>query len=77
MKAPYVTPDPFEQHFTPQEIASRLKIDQSTVRRKFQDQPGVVKIGRSDRRDGKRDYVSLRIPESVFRRVYGELVGAR
>ena len=36
----------------------------------FQDEPGVLKIGKSNRRDGKRDYVTLRIPEDIARRVY-------
>ena len=38
----------------------------------FQDQPGVLKLGKSNRRDGKRDYVTLRIPQSVAERVYQE-----
>jgi hypothetical protein len=38
----------------------------------FQDEPGVLKNGKSNRRDGKRDYVTLRIPESVARRVYAQ-----
>jgi hypothetical protein len=38
----------------------------------FQDEPGVLKIGKENRRNGKRDYVTLRIPEAVARRVYEE-----
>jgi len=32
----------------------------------------VLKIGKSNRRDGKRDYITLRIPKSVAERVYRE-----
>jgi hypothetical protein len=30
----------------------------------------VLKHGRASRRDGKRDYITLRIPASIARRVY-------
>ena len=69
---PQVTPDPFERHFTAQELAERWCLDESTVRRLFQDKPGVLKIGAAARRDGKRDYVTLRIPESVARNFHTE-----
>lgn len=62
----------FEQMFTAREVAEILKVDRSTIQRKFQDERGVLKIGKSNRRDGKRDYVTLRIPESVVRRVIAE-----
>jgi len=60
----------FERHFTPAEIGEIWRYDTSTIIRMFQDEPGVLKIGKSNRRDGKRDYVTLRIPESVARRVH-------
>ena len=62
----------FERHYTPKEIATLWGLDESTVRRIFVDEPGVLKIGKSNRRDGKRDYVSLRIPESVAQRIHRE-----
>ncbi|HEY6343226.1 MAG TPA: hypothetical protein VIY49_17160 [Bryobacteraceae bacterium] len=65
-------PSPFGRHFTAAELGELWKLDESTIRRMFQDQPGALKIGRSCRRDGKRDYVTLRIPEIVARRVYEE-----
>ncbi len=67
-----VCADPFEQHFEPGELAELWRLDASTIRRMFQDEPGVLKIGKSNRRDGKRDYVTLRIPTSVAERVYRE-----
>ncbi|HXA67383.1 MAG TPA: hypothetical protein VNV82_19655 [Bryobacteraceae bacterium] len=63
---------PFERHFTPQDLADTWKLDETTIRRIFQDEPGVMKVGKANRRDGKRDYVTLRIPESVAERIYRE-----
>jgi len=65
---------PFERHLTPRELADIWRLVETTIRRIFQDQPGVLKIGKANRRDGKRDYVTLRIPESVAERVYRERV---
>ena len=62
----------FEPHYRPKDLAKLWGLDESTVRRLFQDEPGVLKIGRTGRRDGKRDYVSIRIPESVALRVHQE-----
>jgi hypothetical protein len=60
----------FERHFTPKQLADLWLLHESTVRRMFVDEPGVLKYGKAARRDGKRDYLTLRIPESVARRVY-------
>jgi hypothetical protein len=60
----------FEPVFTPQELSKLWKFDQSTIRRMFIDEPGVLKLGHQSRRDGKREYITLRIPASVARRVY-------
>ena len=62
----------FERHYRPKDLAVLWGLDESTVRRLFQDEPGVLKIGRAGRRDGKRDYMSIRIPESVAVRVHQE-----
>jgi AraC-like DNA-binding protein len=56
-----------EPHFAPAEIAERLHLSEQTVIRIFQDQPGVFKLRRGLGK--KRDYVTLRIPESVLRKV--------
>lgn len=63
---------PFERHWTPQELAEIWKLDTSTVRKIFADEPGVLKVGKSGRRDGRRDYVTLRIPDSVAAKVHRE-----
>jgi hypothetical protein len=70
-------PAPLEPHFTPQQIAKIWLIDASTVRRMFIDEPGVFRIGKTCRRDGKRDYTTMRIPGSVMERVYRRRIGVQ
>lgn len=57
-----------ERYYTPQEIAKMWKVDESTVRKMFIDVDGVLKLGRAISRRHKRQYVTLRIPESVLAR---------
>jgi len=61
-----------EEHLSPQQIAILWNIDESTVRRIFQDQQGVLKLGKAGRRHGKRAYITLRIPKSIFLRYHQE-----
>jgi hypothetical protein len=68
--APQVSP--FEKHYTPQELAELWNLDVNTIRRTFQDEPGVLKISNGTR--GKRIYVTLRIPAAVVQRVYQERI---
>lgn len=67
----------FEQHFTPQEIADLWKRDPGTIRRMFRYEEGVIVDGPEHRSDGKRDYVTLRIPGSVVKRVHDRLMNKR
>jgi hypothetical protein len=60
---------PFEDFLTPQDLAKKLKVHPKTVQRMFIDEPGVLILGKESRRDGKRQYVTLRIPPSVALRV--------
>lgn len=65
-----------EKHYTAQEIADLWGLSQDTIRRIFQDEPGVLKLGEVSGRMArkmKRTYVSLRIPESVVVRVHQRL----
>jgi len=57
-----------EKHYTPNEIAEKIGLSPRTVRRMFQDEPGVLRLG-SSFRPKTRGYVSMRIPESVLNRV--------
>jgi len=65
-----------EKHFSPNEIAAKLNLSSRTVRRMFQDEPGVLKLGESFRAR-KRGYVTLRIPESVLQRVFDSMRARR
>ena len=53
------------------EVAERLKVNEETVRRLFLCEPGVIVI--CCPRKGTRVYRTLRIPESVYRRVVTRL----
>jgi len=61
-----------EKHYTPKELADMWGFSENTIRRLFQDRPGVLKMGTSFRKGG-RGYVSLRIPASVAGEVHQEM----
>jgi hypothetical protein len=57
------------RHYAPSELAELWVLSSDTIRRLFQDEPGVMTIGeRSSRR--KRRYIALRIPESAAARLH-------
>jgi hypothetical protein len=57
-----------ERHYAAREVARILSLSDDKVRRMFQDEPGVLVIGDQSTKH-KRRYTTLRIPESVLRRV--------
>jgi hypothetical protein len=59
-----------ERHYSPREVAGMLRLSNDKVPRTFQDEPGL--IGDQSTRH-KRRYTTLRIPESVLRRVLRRL----
>ena len=62
-----------EQHYAPAEVAKQWGLSDTKVRRIFENEPDVLRIGEPSRRLGrklKRRYYTLRIPESVVERVY-------
>ncbi len=66
----------FERHFTVKELAEWWRLSDTKVRLLLQDEPGVMKIGEPSRRLGRklrRRYYTLRVPESVARRVHERL----
>jgi len=65
------TPTAFGRIYTPAELAALWHLSVQSVRRLFQDRPGVLKIGDSNPR-GKRGYVTLRIPSAVVEAVFRE-----
>ena len=61
-----------EKHYTLAELAEAWHLDIETIRPWFLNEPGVLRQGGSSLlgKGKKRAYVSLRIPESVAKRVY-------
>lgn len=58
-----------ERHYSPAELADLWGLSTDTIRKLFENEPGVIAIGdRNPRR--KRRYITLRIPESVVARVH-------
>lgn len=64
------TKDFKQHHYTAAEIAELWNLSPDAVRRIFEDEPGVLVLGRSSTGRGRRGYTTLRIPESVVERVY-------
>lgn len=55
-----------------QQVAKEWGVDAETVKRTFIDEDGVLILGDEVRKDGKRAYLTIRIPESVLKRVYSQ-----
>ena len=64
-------PDPFGRLYTPGQLAELWQLSEQSIRRLFQDEPGVFKIGNPNPR-GRRGYITLRIPGAVVERVFQE-----
>jgi hypothetical protein len=64
----------FGRIYTPRELATLWQLSENSVRRLFQDEPGVFTLGASNPR-GRRGYTTLRIPESVALAVWLERGG--
>ena len=61
-----------ERHYTVAEIAILWQLSADLVRRLFINEPGVLVIG-DEASPGTRRYRTLRIPESVVKRVHRKL----
>jgi hypothetical protein len=61
-----------QRHYTVAEIGAILHLSDDAIRKLFEREPGVIVIGDSAPR-GKRRYTTLRIPQSVWERVYRRL----
>lgn len=61
-----------EKHYSVAELAKLWKLSERTIRRMFENEPGVLCWGSSERRF-KRGYKTLRIPETVMLRVHRQL----
>ena len=67
------TPDlGVERHYSVGELAKLWSLSEKTIRRMFENEPGVLQWGSQETRF-KRGYTTLRIPESVMLRVHRRL----
>lgn len=65
-----------EQHYAPAQLARLWGFSPTKIRRIFEGETGVLRIGAPSRRCGhrlKRSYFTLRIPQSVAERVHRRL----
>jgi hypothetical protein len=71
MAQPLDRPDFLERHYTVDELGKAWHMSPRTLRKWFAGEPGVIQFGAGKlNKSRKRVHVSLRIPESVARRVY-------
>ena len=63
---------PIEKHYTVLELAELWNLSENTIRRIFENEPGVLRWGSREGRF-KRRYTTLRIPETVVLRVHRQL----
>ncbi len=61
-----------ERHYEPTELAELWGVSVQTIREIFKSEEGVLKIGSNGTRSRRR-YMTLRIPESVAKRVHTRL----
>ena len=54
---------PWGRVFTPAELAAEWQLSENSIRRLFQDEPGVFVMGDPNPR-GKQGYCTIRIPEA-------------
>jgi hypothetical protein len=62
-----------ERHYTPAEISEMWNLSPDTVRKLFEQEPGVLLIRNEESKYSKRRYTTLRIPQSVLERVHKRL----
>jgi hypothetical protein len=67
-------PNPFGRVFTPRELAELWQLSENSIRRLFQDRPGVFVMGDYNPR-GRRGYTTLLIPEAVALRIWHQRGG--
>ena len=61
-----------EKHYSVAEVARLWDLSEKTIRRMFENEPGVLCWGKSETRF-RRGYRTLRIPETVVLRVHRQL----
>lgn len=66
-------PESAVRHYSPAQIAELWCLSVDSVRKIFDNEPGVLVLGNATPRCGKRSYTTLRIPEHVLERVHRRL----
>jgi hypothetical protein len=61
-----------ERHYAPAEVAALWNLNVETIRRLFQNEPGVMVLQAPVKR-GRRPYKTIRIPQTVLERVHQRL----
>lgn len=69
-------PTSIEQYLTPAQIAKMLQLSTDTVIRIFENQPGVLVVGDCEGSRIRRRYRTIRVPESVYKRVLRQCTNA-
>jgi len=59
-----------EKHFSPTELAEAWGVSAETIRILFRNEPGVLRLPSQQASRNKREYVSIKIPQSVAERVH-------
>jgi hypothetical protein len=62
-----------ETHYSPAQLAKSWGVSAQTIRNIFEAEPDVLRIPSMWSANGKRPYVSMKIPESVAARVHKRL----
>jgi AraC-like DNA-binding protein len=65
-----------EKHFTIPQVAQMWSMSETTARRLFEEEEGVLRVGLPSRRVArklKRTYITLYVPESVLNKVHARL----
>lgn len=61
-----------ERHYSCAEVATLWSFDVETIRRLFENEPGIIVL-QTPIRKGKRPYKTIRIPQNVLERVHQRL----
>jgi hypothetical protein len=61
--------------FTVGEVSNLIRLSPQTIRRLFENEPGIIILSRPERLH-KRRYRVIRIPRNVYQRVIGKLLSS-
>lgn len=67
-------PAELERHYSVAEVAEAWNLSPDTIRRRFENLPGVIRIGHAATKN-KKKYVTLRIPSRVLSAEHARMAG--